>query len=171
MGNLAWSRTDIKSICLAFFVATIWPDAVSAASFDGALSLNRENLFGTIALVPKAIRKGQFSSINKYNVIPHESEVKLSGQTAYCFIATHFDPENSSKILAYKFSTTVMEGDQLLVVDPGTRKTLPITNNNASTKFPSYCMYARAAGTKMNVSVQIKTSEREIDRSFTIVFQ
>lgn len=142
-----------------------------AKKYDGALALNSENLFGTIAFVPGAIRKGQIGNINSYAVVKNNGSIQLSDQNGYCFIATHFNPESSGTPLVYEFSTTLTDNDTSIVIDPGKIRTADITNNNASTNFPSYCIEAREPGIKFLVEIEIRYLGQTLTRQFTVVFQ
>lgn len=170
MGRQACFEKSIPRVAYSLILSVGLIGAAEARLFDGALSLNKENFFGTVALVPKAIRKGQFARINQYEVVPNDGQIKLSGQSGYCFIVTHFDPENAGRLLKYEFRTTAVVDNEIRTIDPGKSKSLPITNNNASTRFPSYCMFARESGTVMTISVRIKIGSQALQRSFNVEF-
>ena len=137
---------------------------------DGPLLLNEISPIGTIALVPKAIRSSQIGRINRFRIVDEESRIELIGQRGYCFIATHFDPDLAGQTLSYEFRMTQYVDGEKVVIDPGSEKTLAVTNNNASTRFPSYCIFARPAGTQLSINAHFKVAGQTIERRFTIIF-
>lgn len=160
----------LHAAVLTIALATVSSATVASADYDGAVELNAATPFGTVALVANAVRSDQIPRFNRYRIINDGDTVELEGQNGFCFIATHFDPSRAGETLTYWFETSSEVDGGPAVIDPGRPRQVPVTDNNASYKFPSYCFYKRAAGTKLNFRLHIEIDGEVIIKSFNAVF-
>lgn len=153
-----------------FIAAATFPilllGSAKAEPIDGALNLNSRVPFATLAIVPKAVHSSQISKYNRYSVINEGQTINLSGQHGYCFIATHFDRDNQKKNAKYRFQSFYIMDDTEAAINPAINGRIPITGNNASRKFPSYCISSRSSGDILRVRYSIDFGEGEIERTF-----
>lgn len=160
-------RTVLAAVALS--VSSALP-AMATDPIEGAVNLNRKVPFATLALVPEAVHSRQIARYNRYNVIRDGQTVDLSGQYGYCFIATHFDFDNNGRSAQFSFQIFHSVDGEEVPADSPIRGTVAITNNNASTRFPSYCINARQSGATLKVIYNINVDDRQFARSFVARF-